>query len=60
MQTTFEVVAEPARRELMDLLIEGPRSVGELVAATGQRPSTLTRFSSSLIASAPICALNFE
>ena len=34
MQTTFEVVAEPARRELMDLLIEGPRSVGELVAAT--------------------------
>jgi DNA-binding transcriptional ArsR family regulator len=41
MQTTFEVVAEPARRELMDLLIEGPRSVGELVAATGlSQPNT--------------------
>ena len=41
MQTTFEVVAEPARRELMDLLIDGPRSVGELVAATGlSQPNT--------------------
>jgi DNA-binding transcriptional ArsR family regulator len=41
MQTTFEIVAEPARRELMDLLIEGPRSVGELVDATGlSQPNT--------------------
>jgi DNA-binding transcriptional ArsR family regulator len=41
MQTTFEVVAEPARRELMDLLLDGPRSVGELVAATGlSQPNT--------------------
>jgi DNA-binding transcriptional ArsR family regulator len=41
MQTTFEVVAEPARRELMDLLIDGPRSVGELVADTGlSQPNT--------------------
>ena len=41
MQTTFEVVSEPARRELMDLLIDGPRSVGELVAATGlSQPNT--------------------
>jgi DNA-binding transcriptional ArsR family regulator len=41
MQTTFEVVAEPARRQLMDLLIDGPRSVGELVAATGlTQPNT--------------------
>jgi DNA-binding transcriptional ArsR family regulator len=41
MQTTFEVVAEPARRELMDLLIDGPRSVGELVAETGfSQPNT--------------------
>jgi DNA-binding transcriptional ArsR family regulator len=37
----FEVVAEPARRELLDLLIDGPRSVGELVAATGRsQPNT--------------------
>src|SRR5438034_5283409 len=41
MTTTFEVVAEPARREILDLLIEGPRPVGELVAATGlSQPNT--------------------
>jgi DNA-binding transcriptional ArsR family regulator len=41
MTTTFEVVAEPARRELLDLLIEGPRPVGELVRATGlSQPNT--------------------
>lgn len=32
--TPFEVVAEPARRELLDALIEGPKAVGELAAAT--------------------------
>jgi DNA-binding transcriptional ArsR family regulator len=41
MTTTFEVVAEPARRAILDLLIEGPRPVGELVAATGlSQPNT--------------------
>jgi DNA-binding transcriptional ArsR family regulator len=41
MPTTFEVVAEPARRELLDLLIDGPRPVGELVSATGlSQPNT--------------------
>jgi DNA-binding transcriptional ArsR family regulator len=41
MTTTFEVVAEPARREILDLLIEGPRPVGELVAETGlSQPNT--------------------
>ena len=35
MTTAFEVVAEPARREILDLLIDGPRPVGELVGATG-------------------------
>jgi DNA-binding transcriptional ArsR family regulator len=30
---TFSVLAEPARREILDLLREGERSVGELVAA---------------------------
>lgn len=41
MKNVFEVVAEPARREILDLLIEGPRSVGELVSQTGQsQPNT--------------------
>jgi len=41
MTTTFEVVAEPARREILDLLIDGPRPVGELVAGTGlSQPNT--------------------
>jgi DNA-binding transcriptional ArsR family regulator len=39
--TVFDVVAEPARRELLDVLLEGPRAVGELVAATGlSQPNT--------------------
>jgi DNA-binding transcriptional ArsR family regulator len=41
MTTTFEVVAEPARREILDLLIGGPRDVGELVEQTGMsQPNT--------------------
>jgi DNA-binding transcriptional ArsR family regulator len=41
MTTTFEVVAEPARREILDLLLGGPRAVGELVAHTGlSQPNT--------------------
>ncbi|MHB8241476.1 MAG: ArsR/SmtB family transcription factor [Solirubrobacteraceae bacterium] len=41
MPTTFDVVAEPARREILDLLIRGPRAVGELVSATGlSQPNT--------------------
>lgn len=41
MTTTFEVVAEPARREILDLLIDGPRAVGELVGKTGMsQPNT--------------------
>jgi len=31
----FEIVAEPARRGILDTLVEGPRSVGEIVDATG-------------------------
>jgi DNA-binding transcriptional ArsR family regulator len=39
--TTFEAVAEPARRQILDLLIEGPRPVGDLVAETGlSQPNT--------------------
>lgn len=41
MTSAFEVVAEPSRRELLDLLIDGPRPVGELVALTGlSQPNT--------------------
>jgi DNA-binding transcriptional ArsR family regulator len=41
MPSTFDAVAEPARRELLDLLVDGPRPVGELVAATGMtQPNT--------------------
>ena len=41
MSTAFEVVAEPARREILDLLIGGPRAVGELAAHTGlSQPNT--------------------
>jgi DNA-binding transcriptional ArsR family regulator len=41
MASTFEVLAEPARRGLLDALVGGPRPVGELVAATGMsQPNT--------------------
>jgi DNA-binding transcriptional ArsR family regulator len=33
--TTFEVVAEPTRRRILDLLRERPRPVGELVELFG-------------------------
>jgi DNA-binding transcriptional ArsR family regulator len=35
METTFEVLAEPSRRRILDLLLERPHSVGELVSALG-------------------------
>jgi len=41
MMSTFEVVAEPVRREILDILMHGPRAVGELVAETGlSQPNT--------------------
>jgi DNA-binding transcriptional ArsR family regulator len=41
MISTFDVVAEPARRDILDILIRGPRAVGELVAETGlSQPNT--------------------
>jgi DNA-binding transcriptional ArsR family regulator len=41
MMSTFDVVAEPARREILDALLTGPRAVGELVSATGlSQPNT--------------------
>lgn len=35
MATPFDVIGEPARRELLDLLRDGPAPVNDLVAATG-------------------------
>ncbi len=35
MATTFDVLAEPTRRRILDLLRERPRSVGELVERLG-------------------------
>jgi DNA-binding transcriptional ArsR family regulator len=35
MATTFTVLAEPARRRILDLLLERPRPVGELVENLG-------------------------
>ncbi len=35
MLSTFDVLAEPTRRRILDLLLERPRPVGELVAQLG-------------------------
>lgn len=35
MATTFAVLAEPTRRRILDLLLDEPRSVGELVNELG-------------------------
>lgn len=41
MPSAFDVVAEPARRRLLDLLLAAPRAVGELAAVTGMsQPNT--------------------
>ena len=41
MATAFEVLAEPARREILEVLMQGPRPVGELARATGlSQPNT--------------------
>ena len=41
MSSGFEVVADPSRRRLLDLLRDGPVPVGDLVAATGMsQPNT--------------------
>jgi DNA-binding transcriptional ArsR family regulator len=39
--SVFDVVAEPARRRLLDQLIDGPRAVGELARGAGlSQPNT--------------------
>jgi DNA-binding transcriptional ArsR family regulator len=41
MHSAFDVLAEPARREILDLLVARPHAVNEIVAATGlSQPNT--------------------
>ena len=41
VSTTFDVLAEPTRRRILDLLLDQPRSVGELVDQLGlSQPGT--------------------
>ena len=41
MTSTFDVIADPGRRRLLDLLLDGPAPVGDLVTATGMsQPNT--------------------
>ena len=41
MISAFDAIVEPSRRQLLDLLLRAPSSVGDLVAATGMsQPST--------------------
>lgn len=41
MTSAFDVLAEPARRAILDVLVEGSHPVGELVSATGlSQPNT--------------------
>jgi DNA-binding transcriptional ArsR family regulator len=43
MQTTFEVVAEPTRRRILDLLLECERPVGDLVTALAMSQPAVSR-----------------
>jgi len=41
MHTAFDVLAEPTRRQILDLLLERPHAVGELVERLGaSQPGT--------------------
>jgi DNA-binding transcriptional ArsR family regulator len=43
MATTFEVLAEPRRREILDLLRAGERPVGDLVARLALAQPTVSK-----------------
>ena len=43
MATTFEVLAEPSRRAIMDLLLGGERPVGELVSELDMSQPAVSR-----------------
>jgi DNA-binding transcriptional ArsR family regulator len=43
VQSTFEVVAEPTRRRILDLLLESERPVGDLVTALAMSQPAVSR-----------------
>ncbi len=43
VNSAFDVIADPSRRRLLDVLLGAPRSVGELVVATGLSQPTTSR-----------------
>jgi DNA-binding transcriptional ArsR family regulator len=43
MTSTFEVLAEPNRRQIMDLLLEAERPVGDLVNATSLSQPSISK-----------------
>lgn len=43
MLTTFEVIAEPTRRRILDLLLAGERPVGELVSELAMSQPAVSR-----------------
>jgi DNA-binding transcriptional ArsR family regulator len=43
VQSTFEVVAEPTRRRILDLLLSGERPVGDLVAELAMSQPAVSR-----------------
>jgi DNA-binding transcriptional ArsR family regulator len=43
MQSTFEVIAEPTRRRILDLLLDGERPVGELVTELAMSQPAVSR-----------------
>jgi DNA-binding transcriptional ArsR family regulator len=43
MTAAFDVLAEPSRRQVLDLLLEHPRPVGELAALCGQSQPGMSR-----------------
>ena len=43
MPSAFEIVAEPARRALLDLMREGPKAVGDLVEGSGLSQPNVSR-----------------
>jgi DNA-binding transcriptional ArsR family regulator len=43
MQSTFEVIAEPTRRRILDLLLEAERPVGDLVSELAMSQPAVSR-----------------
>ena len=43
MESTFEVIAEPTRRRILDLLVDGERPVGDLVAELDMSQPAVSR-----------------